>query len=97
MDPSDLIDTSPDAERVQIRILRAMPAWKRLRLVDELCAATTRLALADLKQAHPAASADELSALLAERVRLAWRLDPPAECSSAPDDAALVELPRAGD
>ena len=69
-------DTSPDAERVQLRILRAMPPWRRLALVDGLWAVTTGLAMAGLRRQHPAATGPELCALLSERLRLAWRGEP---------------------
>ena len=68
-------DTSPDAACVQVEILRAMSPGERLAQVDGLCAATAALAMAGLRSQHPAASAAELAALLAERVRLAWQLE----------------------
>lgn len=72
-------DTSPDAERIQIGILRAMPPWKRLLQVDELYATTTGLAMADLRRQHPEAAESELRVLLLERVRLAWQLEEAAD------------------
>ena len=68
-------DTSPDAARVQVEILRAMSPGERLSQVDGLCAATAALAMAGLRSQHPAASAAELAAMLAERVRLAGQLE----------------------
>ena len=65
-------DTSPDAERVQIRILRAMPPWKRLTQVDGLQATATAMALADLRRRHPGASESELRTRLLDRLRAAW-------------------------
>ncbi len=71
----ELSDTSSDAARVQIAILRAMSPGERLAQVDNLCAAAAALAMAGLRSQHPAASAAELAAMLAERVRLAWHLE----------------------
>jgi hypothetical protein len=77
-------DTSPDAERVQLRILRAMPPWRRLAQVDGLWAVTTGLAMADLRRQHPAATGPELRALLSERIRLAWRGEPHLDGRATP-------------
>ena len=80
-------DTSPDTERVQLRILRAMPPWRRLAQVDGLWAVTTELAMADLRRQHPAATGPELRALLSERVRLAWHGEPQRDERAGPGDA----------
>ena len=71
----ELSDTTPDAARVQTEILRAMSPGERLAQVDGLYAATAAMAMAGLRSQHPAASAAELAALLAERVRLAWQIE----------------------
>ena len=68
-------DTTPDAARMQVEILRAMSPGDRLAQVDGLCAAAAAMAMAGLRSQHPAASASELAAMLAERVRLSWRLE----------------------
>jgi hypothetical protein len=68
-------DTTPDAARVQTGILRAMSPGERLAQVDGLCAAASAMALAGLRSQHPAASAAELAAMLADRVRLSWQLE----------------------
>jgi hypothetical protein len=60
-------DTSPDAERVQMAILRSLPVWRRLAQADQLYELTTALALADLRHRHPWASEADLRRLLAER------------------------------
>jgi hypothetical protein len=36
MSKSILDDTNPDAERVQIELLRQMPAWRKLHIVSEM-------------------------------------------------------------
>lgn len=79
-------DTSPEAELVQLGILRAMSPGERLAQVDGLCAAASAMALAGLRSQHPAASAAELAAMLADRVRLSWQL---IELEVKPDMPAL--------
>jgi hypothetical protein len=56
-------DTSSEAEQVQIRIWRAMPAWRKLELVAQLTVHT--LALRGLAQRYPGAGAAELTRRLA--------------------------------
>lgn len=79
-------DTSPDASRVQVEILRAMSPGERLAQVDGLCAAAAAMAMAGLRSQHPTASAAELAAMLAERVRLARQLEREGE-QDAPAEA----------
>jgi hypothetical protein len=67
------LDTTPDAARMQVEILRAMSPGDRLAQVDGLCAAAAAMAMAGLRSQHPAASASELAAMFAERVRLSWQ------------------------
>lgn len=64
-------DTDDDAERVQIRILRAMPVWKRLAQVDALYEAATAMTLVGLRRQHPGAGEPALRAMLVERLRAA--------------------------
>lgn len=58
-------DTHPEAERVQIGIWRAMPAWRKLELVAQMNSTVRGLALTGLQQRYPKASAAELSRRLA--------------------------------
>ncbi len=53
-------DTSPEAERVLIGLLRRVPAWRRLQLADQMSATVRQLSLAGLRTRHPAASEAEL-------------------------------------
>jgi hypothetical protein len=53
-------DTDPEAERVQLEILRRMPAWKKFELVSEAIETSRVLAMAGLRQRHPDASPEEL-------------------------------------
>jgi hypothetical protein len=58
-------DTSPEAERVQIEILRAMPSWRKFQLLNDLIVTGRKLALAGLRERFPGASGDELRRRLA--------------------------------
>jgi hypothetical protein len=58
-------DTSPDSERVQIEILRSMPAWRRWQLLEDLIVTTRELALAGLRERFPHAGPRELHRRLA--------------------------------
>lgn len=52
--PAD--ETSAQALEVQARILRAMPAWRKLELVEDANRTARRLALAGIRLRHPGAS-----------------------------------------
>lgn len=58
-------DTNPEAERIQIQIWRAMPAWRKLELVAQMNATVRGLALAGLQQRYPKATPAEISRRLA--------------------------------
>jgi len=58
-------DTSPEAERVQIQILRAMPSWRKFKLVNDMIVTSRKLALAGLRARFPGASEQELRRRLA--------------------------------
>jgi hypothetical protein len=60
-----LSDTHPDAEKMQVRILRSMPSWRRFRLVNDLIVSGRKLALAGLRERFPEASSGELRRRLA--------------------------------
>ena len=59
-------DTSPEAEAVLIQLLREMPPWRRLEMVNQLNATVRTLALSGLKSRHPGASEAELRRRLAD-------------------------------
>lgn len=54
-------DTDPEAERVQIEILRRMPAWRKVELIEDAIQTARALALAGLRQRNPTASPEELT------------------------------------
>ena len=46
-------DTSPEVERLQIELLRQMPAWRKIALVGDMNEAVRALALAGLRHRYP--------------------------------------------
>lgn len=61
-------DTHPEAERVQIALMRAAPPWRKLALLGQLNATVKALALEGLRRRHPQASEQALRRLLAEQL-----------------------------
>jgi hypothetical protein len=59
-------DTRPEAERVQIELLRQAPAWRKLEMVGQLNQTVRTLALSGLRQRHPEATPQELRRRLAD-------------------------------
>jgi hypothetical protein len=55
-----LTDTSADAERVQIEILRSMPSCRKFQLWNDLNMAMRHVALAGLRERYPSATPEEL-------------------------------------
>jgi hypothetical protein len=65
---ADVTDTSEDAERMLIEVIRRTPVSKRLALVSDLIEATRALASADVRRRYPDATPDEVRRLLARRM-----------------------------
>lgn len=61
------LDTTPEAERVLIEIVRRTPVWQRLAQVAALNDDCRRLALADVRRLRPHADANEIRRELAAR------------------------------
>ena len=59
-------DTHPEAERVQIELLRQAPAWRKLEMVGQINQTVRTLALSGLRQRHPQATPEELRRRLAD-------------------------------
>lgn len=59
-------DTSLDAERVQLLLLRRAPAWRKMELVTQLNQTVRTLMLEGLRQRYPNASPRELQRRLAD-------------------------------
>ncbi len=64
--PLRLSDTHPDAEKVLIEGLRAMPLWRKLVIVSDLTTTTRQFALAGLRQRFPGANQADLNRRLAK-------------------------------
>jgi len=80
-----LSDTRPEAERVQIELLRRAPAWRKLELVGEMNQTVRTLALSGLRRRYPEATSDELRRRLADLLlgpALAARVYGPLEVES---------------
>ena len=59
-------DTHPQAEKIQIEIIRRMPPWKKFALVDDLNETVRAFAVRGLEQSHPNASPATIRRMLAE-------------------------------
>ena len=57
-------DTDREAERVLVEIMRALPSWKKLALLDDACSTARALALAGLRSRHPRATDASLHRML---------------------------------
>jgi len=53
-------DTHPEIERMQIQLIRQMPAWKKMAIVDDLNETVRTLAISGIKQRHPDATPAEV-------------------------------------
>lgn len=75
-------DTEISAEKIQIEILRALPAWRKLELLGEACETNRALMLAGLRARFPNASEAELHRRL---IALLWGEDTAAKvCGRTP-------------
>jgi len=59
-------DTRPEAERVQIELLRQAPPWRKLHMVGQMNQTVRTLALSGLRQRYPQATLEELRRRLAD-------------------------------
>lgn len=59
-------DTHPQIEALQIEIIRRMPAWKKISVVDELNEMVKTMAISGLKERHPEATPQQIHRLLAD-------------------------------
>ena len=70
-------DTSPEAEAIQIDLLRKAPAWKRLRVAAEMSETIMLLSRIGVARRNPGATPAELQRLAAEAIlgpELAFRV-----------------------
>ena len=61
-------DTHPKMEALQIQIIRRMPAWKKLSIVDGLNETVKTLAISGIQQRHPNATPAQIRRMLAEQI-----------------------------
>jgi hypothetical protein len=59
-------DTRPEAERVQIELLRQAPAWRKLHLLAQMNSTVRTFALSGLRARYPHAAPAELRRRLAD-------------------------------
>jgi hypothetical protein len=59
-------DTHPKMEAIQIEIIRRMPAWKKIAMVDSLNETVKALAVSGLRERHPDATPQQIHRMLAE-------------------------------
>jgi hypothetical protein len=61
-------DTSPEAESIQIDLLRKAPTWKRLRVAAEMSETVMLLSRIGVARRNPGATPAELRRLAAETI-----------------------------
>ena len=61
-------DTSPEAERIQIDLLRRVPVWKRLHIAAEMSQTVMLLSRMGVVRRNPGAAPAELRRLAAEAI-----------------------------
>ena len=59
-------DTHPKMEQMQIELIRRMPSWKKLSIVNGLNETVKTLAIAGIKQRKPDATPEQIQRLLAD-------------------------------
>ena len=61
-------DTDTSAEMALIAVMKTLPAWRKLELLDDACETTRALVLAGLRRRFPAISEKELHRMLMDRL-----------------------------
>lgn len=61
-------DTHPQMEALQIELIRRMPPWKKIAIVDSLNGMVKTLALEGIRRRRPDATPDQLRRMLAETI-----------------------------
>ena len=59
-------DTHPKMEGLQIELLRRMPAWKKIAVLDDLNETVKTLAISGIQQRHCDATPEQVHRMLAE-------------------------------
>lgn len=84
------LDTHPDAERVQIDLMRRTPVWRKMDLLAQLNQAARIFAMSGLRRRHPSATEQEIHRRLADLIlgkELAERVYGPLEPEEEQIDA----------
>ena len=58
-------DTHPKMEALQIQVIRRMPTWKKISIVDDLNETVKAMAVSGIRQRHPNATPQEIRRILA--------------------------------
>ena len=85
-----VLDTHPDAERVQIELMRTTPVWRKVDLLAQLNQAARLFAISGLRQRYPGATEQEIHRRLADLILgedLAERVYGPLDLEEEPIDA----------
>lgn len=61
-------DTHPKMEALQIELIRRMPSWKKIAMVDSLNRTVKTLALNGIRQRQPQATPEQVRRMLAELI-----------------------------
>ncbi len=62
------LDTRPDIEQLQIKLMRQAPAWRKLQLLGELNRTVKELAASGLRRRYPQAVEPEIRRRLADLI-----------------------------
>jgi hypothetical protein len=58
-------DTSKEAEQAYLKMLRKVPLWRKVAMIDSLTKACQEMAVAGIRMRHPNASEEEIKIRLA--------------------------------
>jgi hypothetical protein len=61
-------DTDPKVEHLQLELIRRMPVWKKIAVVDDLNETVKAFALGGIRQRHPGATPRQVRRLLADLI-----------------------------
>lgn len=61
-------DSHPKIEELQIELIRQMPAWKKIAIMNGLNETVRTLAISGIKERHPNATPAQIQRLLANQI-----------------------------
>ncbi|MDH7488564.1 MAG: hypothetical protein QHH80_03535 [Anaerolineae bacterium] len=59
-------DTDPKIEALQIELIRRMPPWRKMAVVDSLNETVRTVAISGIRQRHPQATPEQVHRMFAE-------------------------------